>query len=110
MRLSFGFIFLLLCCQGNGHLGIGLSRDCYLCALDLLRNIRTQVLIKLIEPYTRVRIPFMSQVSMIFCVSSRVTDTFSAMSITRTISMSYHFSSSDEFFFTLHKHFIHESQ
>ena len=30
---------------------------------DLLRNIRTQVLIKLIRPYTRVRIDFVSLVS-----------------------------------------------
>ena len=30
---------------------------------DLLRNIRTQVLIKLIRPYTRVRIDFVSDVS-----------------------------------------------
>lgn len=29
--------------------------------LDLLRNIRTQVLIKLIKPYTRIRIPFISK-------------------------------------------------
>ncbi|CAH8830066.1 unnamed protein product [Trichobilharzia szidati] len=28
---------------------------------DLLRNIRTEVLIKLIRPYTRIRIPFISQ-------------------------------------------------
>lgn len=28
---------------------------------DLLRNIRTQVLIKLITPYTRIQIPFISQ-------------------------------------------------
>ncbi|KAL5004055.1 hypothetical protein ScPMuIL_017511 [Solemya velum] len=28
---------------------------------DLLRNIRTQVLIKLIKPYTRIRIPFISK-------------------------------------------------
>ena len=28
---------------------------------DLLKNIRTQVLIKLIRPYTRIRIPFISQ-------------------------------------------------
>lgn len=28
--------------------------------LDLLRNIRTQVLIKLIRPYTRIAIPFIS--------------------------------------------------
>ena len=27
---------------------------------DLLRNIRTQVLIKLIKPYTRIQIPFIS--------------------------------------------------
>ena len=30
---------------------------------DLLRNIRTQVLVKLIRPYTRVHIAFISQVS-----------------------------------------------
>ena len=29
---------------------------------DLLRNIRTQVLVKLIRPYTRVRIGFIAQV------------------------------------------------
>lgn len=29
--------------------------------LDLLRNIRTQVLIKLIKPYTRIQIPFISR-------------------------------------------------
>jgi len=29
--------------------------------LDLLRNIRTQVLIKLIKPYTRIHIPFISK-------------------------------------------------
>jgi len=29
---------------------------------DLLKNIRTQVLLKLILPYTRIRIPFISQV------------------------------------------------
>lgn len=28
---------------------------------DLLRNIRTEVLVKLIRPYTRIRIPFISQ-------------------------------------------------
>jgi hypothetical protein len=30
---------------------------------DLLRNIRTQVLVRLIRPYTRVRITFIAQVS-----------------------------------------------
>ena len=30
---------------------------------DLLRNVRTQVLCKLIKPYTKIRIPFISQVS-----------------------------------------------
>jgi COP9 signalosome complex subunit 2 len=30
---------------------------------DLLKNIRTQVLLKLILPYTRIRIPFISQVT-----------------------------------------------
>uniref|UniRef100_A0A0L8IEL9 PCI domain-containing protein n=1 Tax=Octopus bimaculoides TaxID=37653 RepID=A0A0L8IEL9_OCTBM len=32
---------------------------------DLLRNIRTQVLIKLIKPYTRIHIPFISKVSLV---------------------------------------------
>lgn len=32
---------------------------------ELLRNIRTQVLIKLIRPYTRVRITFIAQVEHI---------------------------------------------
>jgi len=32
---------------------------------DLLRNIRTQVLIKLIKPYTRIHIPFISKVSLL---------------------------------------------
>lgn len=30
---------------------------------ELLRNIRTQVLIKLIKPYTRIHIPFISKVT-----------------------------------------------
>lgn len=33
------------------------------CVTELLRNIRTQVLIKLIKPYTRIHIPFISKVS-----------------------------------------------
>lgn len=33
------------------------------CVAELLRNIRTQVLIKLIKPYTRIHIPFISKVS-----------------------------------------------
>lgn len=33
---------------------------------DLLKNIRTQVLLKLIKPYTRIRIPFISKVAIIF--------------------------------------------
>ncbi|UYV73838.1 COPS2 [Cordylochernes scorpioides] len=37
---------------------------------DLLRNIRTQVLIKLIKPYTRIHIPFISKVSPSVVVSS----------------------------------------
>ena len=37
---------------------------------DLLRNIRTQVLIKLIRPYTRVRIDFVSTVSLYISVHS----------------------------------------
>lgn len=32
------------------------------CLSELLRNIRTQVLIKLIKPYTRIHIPFISKV------------------------------------------------
>lgn len=32
------------------------------CFSELLRNIRTQVLIKLIKPYTRIHLPFVSQV------------------------------------------------
>ena len=32
-------------------------------ATELLRNIRTQVLIKLIKPYTRIHLPFVSQVN-----------------------------------------------
>ena len=38
---------------------------------DLLRNIRTQVLVKLIRPYTRVRIIFISQVSYLCCERGR---------------------------------------
>ena len=34
---------------------------CNFCSPDLLRNIRTQVLIKLIKPYTRIHIPFISK-------------------------------------------------
>lgn len=30
---------------------------------DLLKNVRTQVLLKLIKPYTRIRIPFISKVT-----------------------------------------------
>lgn len=30
---------------------------------DLLRNVRTQVLLKIIKPYTRIRIPFISKVN-----------------------------------------------
>jgi hypothetical protein len=33
----------------------------YFIFLDLLRNIRTQVLIKLIRPYTRIHIPSISK-------------------------------------------------
>ena len=38
---------------------------------DLLKNIRTQVLLRLIKPYTRIRIPFVSKVrnSLKQCVS-----------------------------------------
>ena len=32
---------------------------------ELLRNIRTQVLIKLIKPYTRIHLPFVSQVKIL---------------------------------------------
>jgi hypothetical protein len=34
----------------------------HFCLSELLRNIRTQVLIKLIKPYTRIHIPFISKV------------------------------------------------
>jgi len=37
---------------------------------DLLKNIRTQVVLKLIQPYTRIRIPFISRqclVLLLFC-------------------------------------------
>lgn len=39
---------------------------------DLLKNVRTQVLLKLIKPYTRIRIPFISKVKKIepCCLSS----------------------------------------
>lgn len=37
---------------------------------DLLKNIRTQVLLKLIKPYTRIRIPFISKVCHAACVFS----------------------------------------
>lgn len=33
---------------------------------DLLKNVRTQVLLKLIKPYTRIRIPFISKVWTMF--------------------------------------------
>lgn len=33
---------------------------------DLLKNVRTQVLLKLIKPYTRIRIPFISKVGHTF--------------------------------------------
>ena len=36
---------------------------CFLFLKDLLRNIRTQVLIKLIKPYTKIHIPFIAKVS-----------------------------------------------
>lgn len=36
---------------------------------DLLKNVRTQVLLKLIKPYTRIRIPFISKVTaLVACV------------------------------------------
>ena len=41
---------------------------------DLLRNIRTQVLIKLIKPYTRIHIPFISKVSVIIQMFSVATE------------------------------------
>ena len=39
---------------------------------DLLKNIRTQVLLKLIKPYTRIRIPFISKVTEIHLLPSFV--------------------------------------
>ena len=44
--------------------------NCYLLRVvppDLLRNVRTQVLIKLIKPYTRIHIPFISKQLNIDC-------------------------------------------
>ena len=35
---------------------------------ELLRNIRTQVLIKLIKPYTRIHIPFISKVLLFLII------------------------------------------
>lgn len=35
---------------------------------DVLRNIRTQVLIKLIKPYTSIEITFISKVRFTFCI------------------------------------------
>jgi len=39
---------------------------------DLLKNIRTQVLLKLIKPYTRIRIPFISKVIMFPLLSNKL--------------------------------------
>jgi len=36
---------------------------------DLLKNVRTQVLLKLIKPYTRIRIPFISKVKPWFLLT-----------------------------------------
>lgn len=44
---------------------------------DVLKNIRTQVLIRLIKPYTRIEIPFISKVrqpSSNPCISMHMTD------------------------------------
>jgi COP9 signalosome complex subunit 2 len=38
---------------------------------DVLKNIRTQVLIKLIKPYTRIDISFISKVSFIFYFTNK---------------------------------------
>lgn len=59
---------------------IGVRTKIVICVSDLLRNIRTQVLIKLIKPYTRIHIPFISQVCMVLCFLY-VTDIQSAVSI-----------------------------
>lgn len=40
---------------------LGLSPYTFPFLADLLKNIRTEVLIKLIKPYSRVRIPFISE-------------------------------------------------
>lgn len=48
------------------------------CVAELLRNIRTQVLIKLIKPYTRIHIPFISKVSL--CQNMSCTVTLSVIS------------------------------
>lgn len=50
-----GWIFFLI------YITIYIILNCFKMKLsDLLRNIRTQVLIKLIRPYTRIAIPFIS--------------------------------------------------
>lgn len=45
----------------NANLGF-IMFVCFSFLTELLRNIRTQVLIKLIKPYTRIHIPFISKV------------------------------------------------
>lgn len=41
---------------------------------DVLKNIRTQVLIKLIKPYTRIEIPFVSKVRLPLPIFTAIVD------------------------------------
>lgn len=52
--------------EGTSRLAIAFAKLTLMsvAVADLLRNIRTQVLIKLIKPYTRIHIPFISKVSV----------------------------------------------
>lgn len=40
---------------------------------DVLKNIRTQVLLRLIKPYTRIEIPFVSKVETLNSLYSKYT-------------------------------------
>lgn len=46
---------------GKQSFQVGVQHSFRLLITDLLRNIRTQVLMKLIKPYTRIHIPFISK-------------------------------------------------
>lgn len=52
---------------------------------DLLKNVRTQVLLKLIKPYTRIRIPFISKVK-----TNLIAGQGNSLSLCQSLSL-YHF-------------------